>query len=102
MMRLMGYRPGVDIEIMLTGLREGEKLYEELHLKNELVENSPHESILMLKQEPVDMQSLLSNLHFLEKATNSGDTSKVKEILLNMVPENLIRSEDDISNIASK
>jgi len=102
MMRLMGYRPGIDIEILLTGLREGEKLYEELHLKNEVVLHSPNQSILMLKQEHIDLQILLSNICFLEKAIDAGENSKVREIILNMVPENSIGTESYVLDTASK
>ena len=43
---LYGYRPGVDIEIVFTGLRPGEKLYEELFNKDERVEKTNHLKIL--------------------------------------------------------
>lgn len=42
---LYGYRPGIDIDIVFTGLRPGEKLYEELFDKSEIIRNSPHPKI---------------------------------------------------------
>jgi FlaA1/EpsC-like NDP-sugar epimerase/lipopolysaccharide/colanic/teichoic acid biosynthesis glycosyltransferase len=45
MISLYGYRPGIDIEIVFTGLRPGEKLSEELYNGNELVEKTSHPKI---------------------------------------------------------
>ncbi|RLI48156.1 MAG: polysaccharide biosynthesis protein, partial [Candidatus Thorarchaeota archaeon] len=46
MISLYGYVPGKDIEIIFTGLRQGEKLHEELFNKNEQVEKTKHPKIL--------------------------------------------------------
>lgn len=45
--RLSGYREGVDINIKITGLRPGEKLFEEMFLKDERYEKTKHEKILI-------------------------------------------------------
>jgi len=49
LIRLSGKRPDVDIEIIFTGLREGEKLYEELITQGEDVVRTVHEKILVLR-----------------------------------------------------
>lgn len=45
MIRLQGYRPGVDMEIQITGLRPGEKLYEELLMDEEGMQDTPNKLI---------------------------------------------------------
>ncbi|HOI95218.1 MAG TPA: nucleoside-diphosphate sugar epimerase/dehydratase [Syntrophobacter fumaroxidans] len=49
LIRLSGKQPGRDIEIQFTGLREGEKLYEELITLDEGIVNTRHEKILVLR-----------------------------------------------------
>lgn len=48
LIRLSGYEPGVDIEIVFTGTRPGEKLFEELIQDNEAVSKTQHEKIVQL------------------------------------------------------
>jgi FlaA1/EpsC-like NDP-sugar epimerase len=49
LIRLSGYEPETDIKIQVTGLRLGEKLYEELFLSDESVDKTAHEKIFVLK-----------------------------------------------------
>ena len=49
LIRLSGYEPDVDIPIVFTGLRPGEKLYEELQLLNEKKVSTSHRKIMILK-----------------------------------------------------
>ena len=49
LIRLSGYEPDEDIPIVFTGLRPGEKLYEELQLKGESIINTNHKKIMILK-----------------------------------------------------
>ena len=50
LIRLSGLEPEVDIPIVFTGLRPGEKLYEELHYSNEQKANTTHKKIMILKE----------------------------------------------------
>ena len=50
LIRLSGFEPEVDIPIVYTGLRPGEKLYEELQLLNEKKVNTDHKKIMILKK----------------------------------------------------
>lgn len=52
LIELSGYRPGVDIEIQIVGLRPGEKLYEELQHSEETHEHTRHPRVLRLKNAP--------------------------------------------------
>ena len=49
LIRLSGYEVGKDIEIIFTGLRPGEKLYEELLLKGEEYDSTAHEKVMVVK-----------------------------------------------------
>ncbi len=57
LIRLSGYKPDIDIKIEFTGLRPGEKMYEELSLSHEPLNPTPHEKIMVLN--PVSDSSLL-------------------------------------------
>src|SRR5450432_4689907 len=52
MIELSGYKPDIDIEIKITGLRPGEKLYEELRHSSETHEPTDHPRIFKLRCEP--------------------------------------------------
>ena len=60
----MGYEPETDIKIVCTGLRPGEKLYEELITASEGIVPTTHEKIMVLHGDgkPREMESLLSEL----------------------------------------
>jgi len=60
--RLSGYVPNVDIDIEITGLRPGEKLYEELLINDNNVEKTAHQKIFVEKPYPADplMRELLN------------------------------------------
>src|SRR5262249_48702284 len=49
MIRLAGFEPGEDIQILVTGLRPGEKLFEELQMEGEDVLPTPHEKIMRFR-----------------------------------------------------
>ena len=74
LIRLSGLEPDVDIEIKFTGLRPGEKLYEELLLKEEGLTATYHEKIFIGKPTSIDLDELkkqLETLRFI--ATGSGE-----------------------------
>jgi FlaA1/EpsC-like NDP-sugar epimerase len=64
MIELSGYKPDVDIEIKVTGLRPGEKLFEELRHPEESHERTDHPRIFKLRSEPAapDTDAWLSEL----------------------------------------
>lgn len=69
-----------DIEIKFTGLRPGEKLYEEL-LIGDNVSSTEHERILKAQEQHLSQQKIDSYLKEIEDAKTSGDTQALKEIL---------------------
>ena len=70
--RLSGFNPGVDIDIKITGLRPGEKLYEELLLNEEGIQETSHHKIFV--GHPVPPSSLLEQYLKNEAGTNDDST----------------------------
>jgi FlaA1/EpsC-like NDP-sugar epimerase len=68
LIKLSGYKPNEDIEIVFTGLRAGEKLYEELLLKEELgLSTTKHDKIFVAKPIFTDLQMLKREISVLSK-----------------------------------
>jgi len=87
MIRLSGLEPGRDIKITYTGLRPGEKLFEELLHENENLQPTSHEKLLLAKSRQVDWDWLSGELERLEKAVIARDVDLLKTHLKNIVPE---------------
>ena len=79
-------RPDGDIEIQYTGLRPGEKLYEEL-LVNEKANKTDNPLIMSTEEAMLDWEELEPILEQLKVAANSSDHFKIRELLLKAVPE---------------
>lgn len=93
LIRLSGYTLGVDMEIQYTGLRPGEKLYEELLTKEEGLQKTENELIFIGKPLEFDEKQFLSDLHRLEEAVME-ERFDVKEIVSHIVPTYHIKPED--------
>ena len=76
--------PDGDIEIKFTGLRAGEKLYEEL-LIGDNVSSTNHERILSAREQYLSEIEINSFLREIEEAEKTGDTEALKEILKNAI-----------------
>ena len=87
LIRLSGKEPGKDIQIIYTGLRPGEKLYEELFHELEPYETTKHEKIFLAHPRKGNWDSLTTELRAAEAAVKRYDTQKLKHILLRLVPE---------------
>jgi len=85
LIKLSGYRPGLDIKIEYTGLRPGEKLYEEKLMAEEGLKTTPNHLIHIGKPVPFDTATFLKQLEELMQASyeNSGDICRMVE---EMVP----------------
>jgi FlaA1/EpsC-like NDP-sugar epimerase len=87
MIQLAGLRPGVDIQIEYTGLRPGEKLYEELFDPSEVEAGSENDSYVVVSPRVVE-QSVLENA--LEEMEADGSTHHLRQslsLLKRVVPE---------------
>jgi O-antigen biosynthesis protein WbqV len=87
MIRLAGLKPDEDIKITYTGLRPGEKLYEELFHFSENAVKTAHESIFLASPRFADMASLRRSIHELFLAASDRKTADTLELLKQLVPE---------------
>ncbi len=89
LIHLSGKTPGEDIEIEYTGLRPGEKLYEELFHEGEALVATGHEKIHLAQYRKVDWEQLSSTMDKLEKACEDYDRKHLGDILDHLVPERM-------------
>ena len=85
LIRLSGYKPEEDIPITFTGLRPGEKLYEELLMDEEGMQDTPNKLIHIGKPIEFDMDAFGRQLDKLYKAANL-DSETIREEVKNIVP----------------
>jgi FlaA1/EpsC-like NDP-sugar epimerase len=95
LIRLSGKEPDKDIQIVYTGLREGEKLYEELITVGEGIVATNHEKIMVLRPNGQDTatgdassrEALNAKLESLYDAARRHDARDIKRMLQQIVPE---------------
>lgn len=87
MIQLAGLRLDQDIKIEFTGLRPGEKLFEELFDPSENPTPSNAEGVLIAKPRSVNYYTLVSRLKDLEKSARNRHTVETLEIIQSLVPE---------------
>ena len=85
MIRLSGYEPDVDIKIEYTGLRPGEKLYEELLMKEEGMQETANKLIHIGKPIEMDDALLEQQLKRLDEASRA-ESEDIKDIVAEIVP----------------
>jgi FlaA1/EpsC-like NDP-sugar epimerase len=92
MIRLSGKEPGEDIEICYTGLRPGEKLYEELFHDSEQLGKTGHEKILLAQHRIVEWGRLEALMDAVESACGAYNEGLLLQSIEEFVPENRIES----------
>ena len=85
LIRLSGYIPDVDIEVKYTGLRPGEKLYEERLMDEEGMQTTENKMISIGHPISMDDDEFMIQLEELEKAANS-ESPNIKQIVSDIVP----------------
>ncbi len=85
LIRLSGYKPYEDIDIQFTGLRPGEKLYEELLMSEEGLQSTENELIHIGKPIEFDEQEFRQQLEALDEMSKT-DSPKIKEKVMEIVP----------------
>lgn len=86
LIRLSGYTPYVDIQIEETGLRPGEKLYEELLMKSEGLVQTKSSKIFIERQEEISPTEMKEKLAILSAALESGGRNTIQSALKLVVP----------------
>ena len=86
LIRLAGFLPYKDIPIVFTGLRPGEKLYEELLLSEEGVTETENKKIFIGNLKGVDKEELFKEIAELKAIAFSNDREKTVKKIISMVP----------------
>ena len=86
LIRLNGLVPEVDIPIKVTGLRPGEKLFEELRYDKEQVDKTAHEGVFVNKLQDIDREEFDKQLEKLRALAISEDEAATEEQIFTMVP----------------
>ena len=88
LIRLAGKEPGRDVEIVYTGLRPGEKLFEELFHAHESYDRTAHEKIFLTRSAvDTDLQWLVERVNAGERAVQQYDSDQLRALLVELVPE---------------
>lgn len=87
MIHLAGFEPGKDIEITYTGLRPGEKLYEELLNQKETTIPTKHKKILVAKVREYDYQEVAEQIEALIQLAKTGKVFPTVKLMKQIVPE---------------
>ena len=85
LIKLSGYEPHKDIEIKITGLRPGEKLYEERLMEEEGLTKTANDKISIGKPLDIDEDKLFTTLDMLYNEAY-GESEKMKELVQELVP----------------
>ncbi|MBE6672043.1 MAG: polysaccharide biosynthesis protein [Ruminococcaceae bacterium] len=86
LIRLSGLRPDVDIKISYTGLRAGEKLYEEKLMSEEGLRKTPNQLIHIGSPIPFDTDEFLRQLPILMEAAYDGKEDEIRTLVGQVVP----------------
>lgn len=84
---LTGLEPGLDIEIRFSGIRPGEKLFEELSFDAERMERTNHPKVFRGRLQPMEHGRLAEGLGALRQSVESRDEAAVRLLLQRLVPE---------------
>ena len=87
MIEMSGLKPNVDIAIQFTGLRPGEKMFEELSVRGEHAEKTRHPKIFIGKIAQPDTEWLKGGLKTLQEAVDGGEEREIRRAMAALVPE---------------
>ena len=87
MITLSGYRPEEDIDIVFTGVRPGEKLFEELRTDGEDIEPTVHPKVNVWKSRPTEWASVEEAFEQFDLLQNSPEREQIVRVIQMLVPE---------------
>ena len=94
MIRLAGYTPNVDIKVEYTGLRPGEKLYEELLNVKEITKETSHEKIMIANVQEYDYDVISKEINTLIGLSREFNDFPIVAKMKEIVPE--FRSKNSV------
>jgi FlaA1/EpsC-like NDP-sugar epimerase len=92
MIELAGYTPYEDIKIEFTGLRPGEKLYEEVLSNEENTLPTPHKKIMIAKVRRYEYSEILADYARFELLSRSVDVTPTVALMKQVMPEFISRN----------
>ena len=102
LIRLSGLRPGIDIEVRVTGIRPGEKLHESLHESAEDPQPTSHPSVLQLSPMSPPINLLRRAVASLMLLTDYGRDDEARELLVDLAHGDGARHDDDLLRLAHR
>lgn len=97
LIKLSGLEPNKDIKIVFSGLRPGEKLYEELLMSEEGLQDTVHKKIYVGKPTFEDMDKLTIKLEQLHKLLELNDIDEIKRVMQMIVPTYHYKNVDEVA-----
>ncbi|MBJ6749705.1 polysaccharide biosynthesis protein [Geomonas anaerohicana] len=97
LIRLSGFIPHKEIEIQFTGLKPGEKLFEELLIDGEGIKPTSHKKIRVMAPVETDLKKATADLEQLFNHAKAHDLGAVLDMLRSIVPEFVPRYEFDVA-----
>ena len=91
---LSGFRPGEDIEMIFTGPRPGEKLFEELSIAGENMQPTRHPKIVVWNNIPMDRDRLRTGMSEAVEVAKTQDHARIVEKIRALVPEYKAENND--------
>jgi FlaA1/EpsC-like NDP-sugar epimerase len=95
LIELSGFHPGEDIEIQFSGLRPGEKLFEELSTAEEHADKTRHPKIFVGRVRQVEWDEIIARIGELIQVADDGDPTAIRSRLAQVIPEYRIPGSHD-------
>ncbi len=86
LIRLSGHVPGEDIEIKYTGLRDGEKLYEELLISEEGIQKTQNNLIYIARPMEFDSEHLFKRIEYMREIMEGANGREIVDVVKELVP----------------
>lgn len=88
LIKLSGFMPHRDIKIKFTGIRPGEKEYEELLTTDELVDRTPFDRICVARKDKTN--GAKADIEEIQEVLESGENNRFKDLCKKYIPENML------------
>ncbi len=85
--KLAGFTPGREVEIKITGLRPGERLYEDLFDSSEELLPTSHSELMAARPRVADLAFVEKGITAMIEAANAGDEERVRDLMERLVPD---------------